>query len=107
MFCASVCRSGGTEALSDWRDAFLLRHVEIGSGAGLEPFLDRIQMRVALAILLSRGANPVLRGQHLEIGVGDGCQVVKRNHIAIETVRDRCLFRACAASRFLPQKSSS
>ena len=51
------------------------------------------RMRVALAMLLLRGAKPVLRGQHLEIGVGDGGQRGQRDDVAIEAVGDRGLFR--------------
>ena len=50
-------------------------------------------MRSALAMLLLRGAKPVLRGQHLEIGVGDRRQRGQRDDVAVETVGDRGLFR--------------
>ena len=52
-----------------------------------------LRMRSALAMLLLRGAKPVLRGQHLEIGVGDRRQRGQRDDVAIEAVGDRGLFR--------------
>ena len=39
-------------------------------------------------MLLLGGAKPVLRGEHLEIGIGDAGQRGQRNHIAIEAVGD-------------------
>ena len=51
------------------------------------------RMRAALAILCCGGANPVLRGQHLEIGIGDAGQRRQRHHVAIEAVGDGGLLR--------------
>jgi len=39
------------------------------------------------------GANPVLRGEHLKIGVGHGGQRGQRHHVAVEAVGDRGFLR--------------
>ncbi len=69
-----------------------MRHVEIGTGAGLEPLPDRLEDARGAGDIAFGGANPVLRGEHLEISVGDTGQRRQRNHIAIETVGGRGLF---------------
>ena len=62
----------------------LLRGVEHGGGADLEPHLDRLVNLVGDPDVFTRDAQPVLRVQHLEIGVqhrGDGGDF---DHVAIE-----------------------
>ena len=54
--------------------------------------LMALRMRVALAILRLRGTQPVLRGKHLEIGVGDRRQRGQRHHVAVEAVGHGGLF---------------
>ena len=93
MFWSSVCRSGGTSALwlastlSCWATS---RSVPVPafSAAGW-----RRGCAAALAILRCGGADPVLRRQHLEIGVGDAGQRGQRHHVAIEAVGDGGLLR--------------
>ena len=52
--------------------ALLLRDVERGGGAGIEPLLDQVEHAGGAVQVLARDAQPVLRGQHLEIGIGGG-----------------------------------
>ena len=51
--------------------ALLLRDVELGGGAGLEPLLDQREHAVGGLEVLPRDPQPVLRREHLEIGVAD------------------------------------
>ena len=71
MFCRKVCSSGGIEARSGVDQAFLLRGVERGGGADVEALLDEIVDAVAGDEIFAGDAEPVLRLQHQEIGVGD------------------------------------
>ncbi len=73
--------------------ALLLRDVEIVAGAGGQALLDGVEDALGAGDVALRGANPVLRGQHLEIGVGDRRQRRQRDDVAIEAVGDRGLFR--------------
>ena len=52
-----------------------------------------LRMRSALAMFRCAVRMPVLRGQHLEIGVGDRRQRRQRDDVAIEAAGDRGLFR--------------
>ena len=72
--------------------ALLLRDIEIGAGAGRQALLDGIEDALGAGDVALRGAKPVLRGQHLEIGVGDRRQRGQRDDVAIEAVGDRGLF---------------
>ncbi len=73
--------------------AFLLRDVEVGACAGFEALLDSLEDARCAGDIAFGGAYSVLRGEHLEIGVGDGGQRGQRHHVAIETVRDGRLLR--------------
>ena len=59
----------------------------------LKRSLDGVEDALGAGDVLLRGAKPVLRGQHLEIGVGDRRQRGQRDDVAVETVGDRGLFR--------------
>ena len=74
-------------------NSFLLRNVEVGSCAGFEPLPNRLEDTRSAGDVALGGANPVLRGQHLKIGVGDAGQCGKRYDIAIEAVSDRDFLR--------------
>ena len=54
---------------------------------------DGVEDALGAGDVLLRGPKPVLRGQHLEIGVGDRRQRRQRDDVAIEAVGDRGLFR--------------
>ncbi len=73
--------------------AFLLRGVERGGGAGLQPLLDQVEHARGAGEVFARDAQPVLRGQHLEIGVGGRNHGGQRDHLAIEAAGDRGFFR--------------
>ena len=72
--------------------AFLLRHIKIGPGTGFQSLLDRIQDTRGHWRCSLGGANPVLRGKHLEISIGDAGQRRQSDHVAVETIRGRSLF---------------
>src|SRR5215472_1764664 len=61
--------------------AFLLRNLEIGRGAGLLTLPDQVEDATGGAEILARDAQPVLRVEHVEIGVGDGDQRGERDHL--------------------------
>ena len=63
------------------------------AGAGTQPLLDRVEDARGAGDVALRDAQAVLRGQHLEIGVGDAGQRGQRHHVAIEAAGDRGLFR--------------
>ncbi len=95
-------RRNGGPLIGD--NGFLLGHIEIGPGAGFEPLLDRLEDACRAGDVLLGGANPVLRGEHLKIGIGDAGEGGKRNHIAIETIRDRrFLCRLCGIAVLAPE----
>ena len=73
--------------------AFLLRHVEIGSGAGTQPLFDRIQDTLSAGDVALGDANPVLCGKDLKIGIRDAGERRQRDHIAIKAARGRRLLR--------------
>ena len=85
-FCASVWRSGGTEALWLATNGFLLGHVEIGAGPGLEARPDGVENSRRAGDVAAGGAQPVLRCQNLEIRIGNGSERGQRDHIAVETI---------------------
>ncbi len=59
----------------------------------LKPLLDRLENARRAGDVVLGGAKPVLRGQHLEIGIGDAGQRGERDHVAIEAVGDRGFLR--------------
>ena len=74
--------------------AFLLRHVEIGAGARLAAILHRIEDALGARDVLLGGTQPVLRGQHVEIGGRHRRQGGQRSDIAIEAIGGCGLFRS-------------
>ena len=66
--------------------ALLLGDVEIGAGAGLAALADGIENALRAGDITLGGAQAVLRGQHLEIGIGDGCECRQRDGVAVEPV---------------------
>ena len=46
-------------------------------------------MRVAARDVVARDAQPVLRGENLEVGVDDGRDRREDDHLAVEAARDR------------------
>jgi hypothetical protein len=59
----------------------------------LKPLLDGVEDARGAGDVALGGANPVLRGEHLEIGIGDAGQRRQRDHVAIEAVGDGRLLR--------------
>ncbi len=69
-------------------NGFLLRDVEVSSGAGFQPLLDGIKNPRRARDIALGGTKPVLRGKHLKIGSGDAGEGGQRNDIAIEAGGD-------------------
>ncbi len=59
----------------------------------LQALLDGVEDALRAGDVALGGPNPVLRRQHLEIGVGDADQRGERHHVAIEAGGDRGLLR--------------
>ena len=81
--------------------AFLLCDIELGRGTGLEPLLDQVENPVGGVEILARDPQPVLRREHLEIGVancGDGGQ---NDDFLVEAAGDRGLLRGSGRSTIL------
>ena len=75
------------------QNALLLRDVEIRSCAGFEALLDRFENAARTGDIALGSMDPVLRGEYLEIGIGDAGERRQRYHIAIEAIRDRGFLR--------------
>ena len=72
--------------------AFLLRDVEIGGGAGGKLLLDQIENAGRAGHVFARDAQAILRRQHLEISVGDAHHGGQADHLAVIAAGDRALF---------------
>ena len=88
-FCASVCAQRRHRRALVGEHAFLLRDVELGAGAGVQPLLDGVEDARGAGDIALGGAQPVLRSQHLEIGIGDADHRGQRHHVAVEPAGDR------------------
>ena len=73
--------------------ALLLRDVELGGGAGLEPLLDQGEHAVGGVEVLLRDAQPVLRGEHVEIGGAHARDGREDDHLLVEAADDGGLLR--------------
>ena len=72
----------------------LLRHIELRCRTAGELLLDKCQDALGGGEVAPRDAQLVLRGQHLEVGVGDGDQRRQRHHLAV-IADDRRAFLGC------------
>ncbi len=91
-FCLRLARAAGTAARSV---STTLSCCAISSAEAVPACarcLIRSSTRVALTMSSRAALQPVLRGQHLEIGIGDGDHGGQAHHLAVEAARDRKLF---------------
>ena len=84
--------------------AFLLRGVERGCRARLQPLLDQIEHACGARKVFTCDAQTVLRREHLEIGVGGGDHRGEADHLAIVAAGDRGLFRGAHQGAVLAPK---
>ena len=73
--------------------ALLLRQIEIGRGADVQSLLEGIVDALGAGDVVVGDANAILRGKHLEIGIGDADQRRQRDHVAVEAAGDCGLVR--------------
>ncbi len=86
------------------KHGFLLRDIEVGSGAGLQPLLDGVEDARSAGDVLLGGTQPVLRRQHLEIGIGNADQRRQRHHVAVEPGGDCGFLRSlCGIAVLAPE----
>ena len=64
--------------------ALLLRGVELGCGAGIEPLADEVEHALRAGDVAPRHRKAILRRQHLEIGVRRRRHGGERDHVAVE-----------------------
>ena len=91
MFCRRICSSGGIEARC-W--ATTLSCCATSSADAVptsKRCLIRLNTRRGGGEIVARDAQPVVRGEHLEIGIGDADDRGERHHLAVEAARDRGL----------------
>jgi len=91
MFCLSVTSSGGNCGALGRRQRFLLRHVELRGRTAVELLFDEIEDALGCCQVLAGDAQLVLRGENLEIGIGDGDHRRQCDNLAIIS-RDRRVF---------------
>lgn len=79
--------------------AFLLGHVEIGAGTGVQPLLYGVQDALGAGDIVIRNAQAVLRGQYLKIGIRSAGKRRQCHYVAIETAGNRDLFGGLTLQR--------
>ena len=81
--------------------AFLLRDVELRTRCRPRPLLDQREHAVGGSDVLARDAQPVLRGQHLEIGGADARDRGEDDDFLVEAGGDRDFLRGARCGAVL------